>query len=218
MQAQADKMVSTDSNTKIAYTGHAVLWQGANRVSADAIDIDRDEQSLHAHGAVVSELVDTRSNAPDNTADGKAAAGDPLFTVVRAPDLVYHDDTRVALYTGGVTLVRQRMTVTSDCMRAVLNPKTDHDNGQSSLDHAIADGNVKVFETVASNRTRTGTGEHCEYFTKDDKVVLSGGAPQFVDSGKGVTRGKQLTYFSDDDKLIVEGESKHEAFTRMKKK
>jgi len=46
---------------------------------------------------------------------------------------------------------------------------------------------------------------------------LNGGAPQFVDSVKGVTRGKQLTYFSSDDKLIVEGEAKKEAFTRMKK-
>ena len=213
MQAQADKMVSRDSNTVIDYTGHAVIWQGANRVSADTIHINRDDQSLQAHGSVVSELVDNRNNTPD----GKTTA-DPLFTIVRAPDLVYHDDTRVALYTGGVTLVRDRMTVTSDRLRAILTPKTDDNSDQSSLDHAIADGNVKVFETVTDNQTRTGTGDHCEYFTKEDKVILNGGSPQFVDSKKGVTRGTQLTYFSGDDKLIVEGENKHEAFTRMKKK
>jgi lipopolysaccharide export system protein LptA len=109
------------------------------------------------------------------------------------------------------------MTVTSNRMRAFLTPKTDKNSDQSSLDHAIGDGGVKVFDTVSDNRTRTGTGEHCEYFTKDDKVILSGGDPQFVDSQKGVTRGRQLTYYSDDDKLIVEGEDKKEAFTRMKK-
>jgi lipopolysaccharide transport protein LptA len=140
-----------------------------------------------------------------------------VYTVVRAPDLVYRDDTRVALYTGGVTLVRQKMTVTSDRMQAVLTPKTDSNSSDSSLDHAIGDGNVKVLETVADNRTRTGTSQHCEYFTKEDKVVLNGGAPQFVDSVKGLTRGKQLTYFSGDDKLIVDGEGKQPAFTRMKK-
>jgi lipopolysaccharide export system protein LptA len=70
---------------------------------------------------------------------------------------------------------------------------------------------------MADSRTRTGTSDHCEYFTKDDKVVLNGGAPQFVDSIKGVTRGKQLTYFSNDDRLIVEGEAKKESSTRMKK-
>lgn len=215
MQAQAEKMVARDSNTKIDYTGHAVLWQGANRISGDSININRDEQSLHASGTVVSELVDSHNS--NNAADAKTTS-DPLYTIVRAPDLVYHDDTRVALYTGGVTLVRAHMTVTSDQMRAILTPKTDQSSNQSSLDHAISDGHVKVFETVADNRTRTGTGDHCEYFTKDDKVVLNGGSPQFVDSLKGVTRGNQLTYFSGDDKLIVEGEAKKEAFTRMKKK
>jgi lipopolysaccharide export system protein LptA len=216
MQAQADKMVSTDSNTKILYTGNAVVWQGANRISADVIAIDRDDESLHAHGNVVSELVDNRSNSSVANQDAKTVP-EPVFTVVHATDLVYHDDTRIALYTGGVTLVRDKMTVTSNQMRAFLTPKTDQNGNQSSLDHAIADGGVKIFEKVADSRTRTGTGDHCEYFTKDDKVVLTGN-PQFVDSQKGVTRGKQLTYYSDDDKLIVEGEPKREAFTRMKKK
>jgi lipopolysaccharide export system protein LptA len=70
---------------------------------------------------------------------------------------------------------------------------------------------------MTDNRTRTGTSDHCEYFTKEDKVVLNGGAPQFVDSRKGITRGKQLTYFSSDDKLIVEGETEKISLTRMKK-
>lgn len=217
MQAQADQMVSRDSNTKIDYTGHAVLWQGANRIAADAISIDRDAETLHATGSVVSELVDNRGNNNGSAADAKTAS-DPLYTTVKAPDLVYHDDTRLALYTGGVTMVRQHMTVDSDQMKAILTPKTDDNSNQSSLDHAIADGHVKVFDTVAEGHTRTGTGDHCEYFTKDDKVVLNGGAPQFVDSLKGVTKGKQLTYFSGEDKLIVEGETKQQAFTRMKKK
>jgi lipopolysaccharide export system protein LptA len=228
MQAQADKMVSRENNTKVLYTGHAVLWQGANRISAESIDIDRDEESLHASQHVVSELVDNRDTTDSKAGDAKPGdaktkegpavpVAAPIFTIVRAPDLVYHDDTRIALYTGGVTLVRDQMTVTSDRMRAILTPKTDSNKGDSSLDHAIGDGNVKIFEEMKNNRTRTGTSEHCDYFTKDDKVVLSGGDPQFIDSQKGVTRGRQLTYFSSDDKMIVEGEDKHEAFTRMKK-
>jgi len=212
MQAQADKMISRDNNTKILYEGHAVLWQGANRISADSIDIDRDEESLHASKQVVSELVDNR-----DTGDAKTTQAAPIFTIVHAPDLVYHDDTREALYTGGVSLVHDKMTVDSDRMKAILTPKTDSNKGDSSLDHAIGDGHVKIFEAMADSRTRTGTSDHCEYFTKDDKVVLNGGAPQFVDSIKGITRGKQLTYFSSDDRLIVEGETKKEAFTRMKK-
>jgi len=211
MEAQADKMVSRENNTRIHYDGHAILWQGANRISASTIDIDRDDESLHAYGGVVSELVDNR-----DTGDAKSTS--PLFTTVRAPDLVYHDDTRLALYTGGVKLVRDKMVVNSDQMQAILTPKTDQTSNDSSLDHAIGDGHVTIFETVEGTRTRTGTSEHCEYFTKDDKVVLTGGSPQFVDTQKGVTRGRQLTYFSGDDKLIVEGESAQQAFSRLKKK
>ena len=110
------------------------------------------------------------------------------------------------------------MTVTSKQMRAFLTPKTAGNSDDSSLDHAIADGGVTVLEALAGNRKRSGAAEHGEYYTKDDKVVLNGGAPQIVDSMKGMTRGRQLTYFTDEDHLIVEGEDKKVAFTRMKKK
>jgi lipopolysaccharide export system protein LptA len=206
MQASAEEMHTRDSNSRVAYRGRAVMWQGANRISADRIDVDRDEQSLHAVGNVVSELVDNK------------AGENAVFTVVRAPELTYRDDTREALYTGGVTLVRGKMTVTSKQMRAFLTPKTAGNSDDSSLDHAIADGDVIVTEVLAGNRKRSGASEHGEYYTKDDKVVLNGGSPQIVDSMKGMTRGRQLTYFTEEDHLIVEGENKKTAFTRMKKK
>ncbi|MBV9938628.1 MAG: hypothetical protein JO150_09005, partial [Acidobacteriaceae bacterium] len=87
-----------------------------------------------------------------------------------------------------------------------------------SLDHAVADGSVTVFDAISSNRTRTGTGEHAEYWTKEDKVLLNGGTPQMIDSYKGLTKGQQLTYFNSDDRLIVDGQAKKLAFTQMKKK
>jgi lipopolysaccharide export system protein LptA len=229
MQAQADQMQTRENNTVVHYQGHVVMWQGANRVSAAKIDIDRDSQSLHASGNVVSELVDNKSNSTSNTAaqqaSGAAAAtmgtasmtDPPIFTIVHAPELNYHDDTRAALYSGGVKLMREKMTVVSDQLQAFLTPKTKDSSDQSSLDRAIASGHVTVSE-VLPNRTRVGTSEKCEYFTKDSKVVLNGGVPQVVDSYKGLTKGQQLTYFSDDDHLIVEGEKKQLAYTRMKKK
>jgi lipopolysaccharide export system protein LptA len=215
MQASADEMHTRENNSQVAYRGRAVMWQGANRISADRIDVDRDGQSLHAVGDVVSELVDNKSDA---NATQSTTQTDPIFTVVRAPELTYRDDTREALYTGGVTPVRGKMTVTSKQMRAFLTPKTTGSGDDSSLDHAIADGDVAVTEVLAGNRKRSGAAEHGEYYTKEDKVVLNGGDPQIVDSIKGMTRGRQLTYFTDEDHLIVEGVSKKVAFTRMKKK
>jgi lipopolysaccharide export system protein LptA len=223
MQAQADRMETREDNTKVFYSGHVVMWQGANRISANEIDVDRDEQSLHAKGNVVSELVDNKSNgnppaAQQNTASAQQAAADPpIFTVVRAPELFYRDDTRVALYTGGAKLVREKMTVTSKEIRAFLTPKTKDNSDQSSLDHAIANGDVQISQVVSPTRTRTGTAEHCEYYTKDDKVILNGGAPQMHDSLKGITKGRQLTYFSDDDHLIVEGQKNQVAVSQMRK-
>ncbi len=226
MQAQADKMQTRENNSKVHYQGHAVMWQGANRIAADEIDIDRDAQSLYAAGNVVSELVDNKSNG--NSSDSKTtaqakqpastSAGPPVFTVVSAPKLFYRDDTRVADYTGGVKLTRDKMTVAAKELLAYLTPKTANNNDQSSLDHAFANGDVKIYDVLATNRTRTGTAEHCEYYTKENKVVLNGGTPQMVDSVKGITKGHQLTYFDDDDRLIVEGEKKQLAYTEMKKK
>ena len=228
MQAQADQMQTRGNNTEVHYQGHVVMWQGANRISADKIDIDRDEQSLRASGNVISELVDNKSDSSkSSTATGTvvsnstATAGatePPIFTTVRAPNLNYHDDTRIAVYTGGVTLTRQKMTVVSDQLKAFLTPKTQDNSDQSSLDHAIASGKVTVTDILPGNRTRTGNGERCEYYTKDDKVVLNGGDPQVQDSYKGLTKGSEITYFSDDDHLIVAGEKKQLAYTRMKKK
>ncbi|MGA8028239.1 MAG: LPS export ABC transporter periplasmic protein LptC [Bryobacteraceae bacterium] len=217
MQAKADQMQTREDNTKVFYEGHAVMWQGANRIAANIIDIDRDAQSLHAVGDVVSELVDNKSTTPSEGQPPTAPAP-PIFAIVRAPELFYRDDTRVALYTGGVKLVRDKMNVASKELQAFLNPKTDKNDNSSSLDHAFATGSVVISEVVAPNRTRTGTAERCEYYTKDDKVVLNGGAPQMIDSYKGITKGRRLTYFSDDDHLIVEGEKKQLAFTQMKTK
>ncbi len=228
MQAQADRMQTRNNNTIVHYQGHVVMWQGANRISAGKIDIDRDEQSLHALGDVVSELVDNSSgkstpasNGTQTAASHSAAAAPadpPIFTVVRAPELTYRDDTRVALYTGGVKLTREKMTVVSEELKAFLTPKNKDNSDQSSLDHAVASGNATVSQVLPGGRTRVGTAENCDYYTKDSKVVLKGGAPQVVDSYKGLTKGTQLTYFSDDDHLIVEGQKKQLAYTRMKKK
>ena len=223
MQATADKMVTRERNSEIHYEGKAVMWQGSDRIMSDALDIDRDGQTLHAKGNVVSELLDNRADPAKakggkkpETRGEKAAVAAPVFTTVYAPELLYDDDKRIAHYTGGVKLVRDQMTITSKELTAYLNPKTENSD-DSSLDHAVAVGDVTVFRVLSAGRTRTGTGERCEYFTDDDKVVLTGGSPRVVDSFKGVTEGEKLTFFSDEDHLVVDG-GKKQVFTEMKMK
>lgn len=217
-QAKARKMVSTDKNLKILYEGDAVLWQGSNRVQADRIDIDRDESSLLAKGNVISQFVDKPKEEKDK--DGKAKpktiAATPksaIFTIVRAPELLYTDEDRIALYKGGVVLNRPDMNVKSKELRAYLNDSS----ADSSLDRAFADGAVEILQN-RNQRTRTGTSEHAEYYTKDQKVILTGGQPQMVDSLKGNTKGKQLTYFANDDRLLVNGVAEQRATSTIHRK
>jgi lipopolysaccharide export system protein LptA len=241
LQARADKMSTRDHNLKVHYEKRAVLWQGANRIQADVVDIDRDEQTLHATGNVVSQLVDKQDNnskASQTTSSASPVrlekvstaatpSPDPVpkpkkvkpmtYTIVHAPELLYQDDERLAHYTGGVQLVRDKMTVKSNELRAFLTKEeTDadkqknqnNDDSGTSLDHAFADGAVTIVDT-ANGRTRTGTSQHCEYYPKENKVILNGGDAKMVDSRKGTTIGQQLTYYSEIDRVVVEGAPKH---------
>jgi len=204
MQARAQKMTSSDDNQKIHYEGNAVAWQGANRVEADRLDIDRDDQIMEAHGRVKSQFVD-KDKKDDAESEGAVKAkpeAPPIFTVVTAPDMVYTEESRIVTYSGGAVMKRPDMTVTAKQIRAFLK---DADS-DSSLDKTFADGTVKVVSTSEKlKRTRIGTSEHAEYYADDEKVILNGGQPLLVDSVKGQTRGKQLTWFSNDDRLIVDG-------------
>lgn len=200
MQARAQHMTSSDDNTKIHYDGNAVAWQGANRVEADRLDIDRDSQIMEAHGHVKSQFVDKDKSNGDKVA---AKAKPPLFTIVTAPDMVYTEEKRIVDYSGGVVMKRPDMTITSKQIRAFLKDSSS----DSSLDKAFADGTVRIVSTSEKQkRTRTTSSEHAEYYADEGKVVLTGGNPSLVDSLKGETHApKELIWFSNDDRLNSDG-------------
>ncbi len=221
MQGRAQHMTSAEKNQKLHYEGNAVVWQGVNRVEADRIDIDRTRQVFEAHGNVVSQFADKAANktSADKTDGDKteaakpAAAAAPVFTVVRAPDLIYSDATRIADYQGGAAMVRPGLVVNGKELKAYMNER----DADTSLNHAFAEGAVKIVST-ADKRTRTGTGEHGEYYAAERKVILNGGDSLLVDSLKGLTRGKQLTWWSNNDRLLVNGAENRPADTLYLKK
>lgn len=207
MQARAQKMVSSDGNLKIHYEGNAVAWQGSNRVEADRLDIDRDAGIMEADGKVVSYFVD--KDKDDKKSDGKmkakakpkASTTTPIFTVVHAPHLTYTEDTRVAVYKGGVLLQRPDLTVTGQEIKAFLNDA----DADSSLNKTVSDGAVKIVSTARA-KVRTGTSEHSEYYADEGRVFLSGGRPLLVNSTEGSkTQGDELTWWANDDRLLVNG-------------
>jgi len=195
MQATAARMTSTDRNQKVVYEGGAMLWQSSNRLQAERVEIDRRRQQLYAAGGVVSQFVDRKQDAKKKS--------EPVLTMVRAATLDYNDREKLAVYKGGVRLLRDGMDVKSRQLRAYLK-ETKEGSGDSSLDRAFADGAVEIFQSQPG-RTRRGSAEHAEYYISDERVVLHGGHPQMVDSVKGATRGKQLTYWANNDSLQVDG-------------
>jgi lipopolysaccharide export system protein LptA len=201
VQAVAERMTSEAGHTRIRYLGNAVLWQKGNRVQADDILIDRTRRRLVAGGNVFTEFVDQESGNPD---------GAPQFTRVRAAHLVYTDPGRLAHYTGGAVLTRPNLKVTGQELRAWLAEPDE----VSRIERLQADGRARI-EQVLPDRTRTGTAEHAEYLALEEKLILRGGDPQFVDSLRGSTRGAELTYFLNDDRLLVSGQARQPASSRI---
>jgi lipopolysaccharide export system protein LptA len=224
MQAVADRMVSTGGNKHIRYDGNARAWQGANRVDADRIEIDRDRRVMEAHGKVVSQFADKSQDKnpdkpeknPGKSSKSKGPAA-PIFTVVRATDLVYTEETRVAVYQGGVVLTRPSLTVNSKELQAFLKPA----DSDSSLDKAFADGAVKIVSVdtaIKPARTRIGTSEHAEYYADEQKVLLQKGEPLLVDNVRGNANGRQITWWANNDRLVVDGEPNKPAEGTIRKK
>jgi lipopolysaccharide export system protein LptA len=233
-------MNSGNHNRLLQYQEHVVMWQGADRIMADRVEVDRQNKMIHAEGSVVTQFLEKKSENKDREtgkpgekksdaatrgrggaakdASGNAASvpgssepAPPVFVVVKAARLVYTDQDRLAHYTGGVLLDRPGLRVKADELRAVLaeSKKDDKDEKasdeeQSRLEKAFADGHVEIVQTAA-DRTRTGSSDHAEYYTGDERILLRGGKPQMLDSKKGYTRGSELTYYVNDDRLLVSG-------------
>ena len=212
IQARAGKMTTRNENKWIRYEGGATLWQGADKVEAETITIDRKTQVLMANGKVFTQ---TRERPKANAKQPQAQ----LFTLVRAPEMEYRDADKVAHYKGGVNLIRGDLKVNSKELRAWFtkdDPKTPADEG-NSLQRANADGNVDILQT-SPDRTRTGKSEHALYEIAESKVVLTGGTPVFTDSMQGTTRGQTITFFADNDRLLVDGAAAEPTESRLKRK
>jgi lipopolysaccharide export system protein LptA len=220
----ADRVTSANRNHLVHYTGNAAVWQTSNRVQADRIDIDRDKKSIVADGKVETRFEDKPKADNDVGAAGSGPAAQPAakpnklptFTIVKAPHMVYTDEERLAVYTGGVDFWRPAMTVKTVTLKAFLNDQDS--DADSKVNRAFGDGKCEVVQ-YAPDRHRIGNSEHAEYYTEDGKVIMTGGQPKLNDSKTGNdTRGDKLTWFTDDDRLIVEGAPKQKTQSHLRKK
>jgi lipopolysaccharide export system protein LptA len=200
MNAQARKMESSNrkDSHRTRYEGGARVWQGANRISSEVIEIDRDKHSIVADGNVVTEAWQQPKD------DQKKKTTAPVLTKVYAPHMTYTDQDRLAYYSGGVKLERPELHLKSKELHAWLADS----KAESQLDKAFADGGVEISGAHRDN-TYKGSSEHMEYYTGEQKVILNGGAPELVRSVTGrqptVVRQRELIYFVNDGKLVGTG-------------
>jgi len=192
LHARSAWMALAEANRFMRYQGGVVLWQGANRIEADWVEIDRGERTLRARGNVRSRFVETSESG------GKAAA--PVYTLISAGELDYSDPDRTACYRGQVVLVRRGVEIHADQLRGRFS--TGGSNAE--LEKAFADGRVVITERSPA-RLRTGRGEHADYTVTEGKVVLSGGEPEFEDTLRGRLQGRFLTWFMNEDRVLVDG-------------
>jgi lipopolysaccharide export system protein LptA len=236
VQGRAPRMTSANKNKLVHYEGGVVLWQGADRIEAQTVDIDRDHHLLTAAGNVVTQFLDNnqadkkdkdhkqQSAAPAISPIVKVASttesvpkvpSAPVYTVVKAGKLVYTDTDRLADYSESVVLTRPGLNVKGDELKAFLNPSDSDED--SRLNHAISDGNVEIVDSRL-NRQRTGNGDHGEYYTEEDKVILRGNPAAISDTLKGESHGAELTYFTSDDRLLITGSPAKPVASRLNRK
>ena len=220
VQAQARKMDSRNHNKSMHYEGGVTMWQGANRIQAEVIDVDRDKHTLVADRNVVTSLWEEPKADPKAPAPSKKAPADPVLTVTRAPHLVYTEQDHQAVYTGGVVLTRPGLEVKSKELRAFLGDNSNN-SGDSRLEKAFAEGAVVITQT-SKEGTRVGTSEHAEYYTAEQKVYLRDGRPKLairrVNGDYKETEGNELTYFANDDRLLVNGSRAQPGQSQIKRK
>lgn len=204
MQATAARMTTRNNNQWIRYEGNARLWQGANRLHADAAIIDREANAIEGIGNVFSQIEEqkaaTAEQKPDAAKEKTPATPAKVYTLIHAAKMRYTDADKIARYEGNVRMRRAVLSVDSRTMRMHLKEDAA---GNTELEKAFADGDARIRIDEPGN-LRRGGGEHAEYYPPDEKMVLSGGEPFFEDQKEGATRGRRLTYFSRDDRLIVE--------------
>jgi lipopolysaccharide export system protein LptA len=208
LHAQARRMDSANRNKKLHYEGNVVMWQGANRIQADTVDLDREKHTLIADGNVLTNLWEE----PKDPQKKKTTV--PVLTEVRSKRLVYTEADRQAVYTGGATLKQPNMQVTSTQLRAFLSEA----GADSRLEKAIADGDVHIHKS-GKLVSYDGRSEHSEYYTKDQKLIMTGGSPTMTNSQGWSTVGPGgLTYYANDDRLIVNGSEKQPANSIIQRK
>jgi lipopolysaccharide export system protein LptA len=210
VQAIARNMTSSNHNRLVNYDGDVVLWQGANRIQADRVEIDREKRSIQADGHVITQsredkkTDDHEADPPSDSAEAPGpkravdAAGraSPAETApapkpadaARQAATVDDPDAPPVIF----TIVKARHMVYTDSDRVA------HYSGGVFLNRAglqvkAVDLRAWLAEEGADNRLRK---------------AFADGAVEVVQTGPIRTRtglSEHAEYYTDEDKVVLRG-------------
>jgi lipopolysaccharide export system protein LptA len=194
--------------------GRVRMWQETSQVEAPQIDFYQKDKRLIAHGAPGSDAPDVRTVLAGNNSGKAPKPGKPQTAEgpirVLSRSMVYTDAARTVEFTGGVRVLDQDGTMTSQQATVWLTaaqapaqttPAAGFMGGK--VDRIIATGNV-----VLDQPGRKGTGEKLVYTAAEDLFVLTGtpaSPPRVVDQAQGTTTGAALKFHSGDDSIEILG-------------
>lgn len=197
----ADRMQTDRKRGWARYEGRARLWQGENRLAAQALELFRQPSRLVAEGNVSGLFLETAQK------ENGAQKARRRAVRVTSERFTYVEEEHRGLFEGSVTAQNDFGTLTAPKLEVFLAGEEGAE-GQR-LERARARGGVLIEQ--ASRRAK---GEEAEYRAKTQTVVLRGGTPTVTDPQRGTTTGARLTLFLADDTILVDSGKGERAVTR----
>ena len=201
VQLTAERMRALSQPGWSRYEGKARLWQGENRLAAEAIELFRSPQKLMGEGGVTGLF----------QAGHEGEGGSKKRAVeIRAMRVSYLAAERQGVFEGEVRAQGEFGVLSAPRLEVRLAPQGGR------LESARASGGVRLQQTglPAGEAGWQATSEAADYQPEPPVVVLSGGTPTLLDPRHGSTRGARLTLFLADDTISIDSAEGARTVTR----
>ncbi|MEW5979194.1 MAG: LPS export ABC transporter periplasmic protein LptC [Acidobacteriota bacterium] len=200
--ASSDEMDADTTQGVAHYRGRAKLWQEDQVVRARSIRLDRSERKLVAEGDVVSLLhLESEDHRVDEGTKRRPAT-------ISAQSMTYLEQKGTVTYQARVHMIGELGEMKSEKLEIFLELD---DKGKRVMERMVALQQVRIAQPE-----RTARSERAEYFRNEERVVLTGGPPQVVDSVRGSTTGARLTMHLDDGSISVESTTETRSMTQQR--
>lgn len=179
----SDRAVVRHREGAARYSGDVRAWQDDNFVSAETIELDRNERMMTAVDGVQSALYSV-----ERETEGGRREVVPLF--VSADRLTYREDSRTLNYEGKVHLRQATDRIESGSAEAVM----DQENRLIRL--------TAVTGVVLVQPERRAEGDRLDYEVASETAILLGNPARIDDRARSVTtKGAQLTLHLRDARI-----------------